>query len=79
MLIIGLVEEDIFAIPAFSRPFFEDTVTADPMLGTKALPEYGTHWIARKMIYIYISRIDNLRTLIPALTKLHRDNLARHG
>ena len=34
MLVVRLVEENVFAISAFSRPFLQDALIADAMLRT---------------------------------------------
>jgi hypothetical protein len=47
MLVIRLVEEDIFAVPAFGRPFLEDTFFVDPVFSTEALPVYSAHFFSR--------------------------------
>ena len=44
MLIVGLVEEDVFPITTLGRPLFQDTLLVDAMLSTQSLPVYGAHF-----------------------------------
>ena len=43
VLVVGLVKKHVFAIAAFSRPFFEDAFFVDPVFGTESLPVHGAH------------------------------------
>jgi hypothetical protein len=45
MLVISLIEEDIFAVPAFGGPLLEDALFVDPVLCTEALPVYSAHFL----------------------------------
>ena len=44
MLIICLVEEDIFSIISLSSVLFEDALPADTMLVAQLLPEFVTNY-----------------------------------
>jgi len=44
VLVVGLIEEDVLAIAALGRPLFEDTLFADPVLCTQALPKHRAHY-----------------------------------
>jgi hypothetical protein len=44
MLVISLVEEDVFAVSAFGGPLFEDAFFVDPVFCTEALPVYSAHF-----------------------------------
>jgi len=39
MLVVGLIEEDIFSIVSLSRVLFENTLSADTVLHAQLLPE----------------------------------------
>ena len=43
MLIIGLIKENVLAVAPLGRPVFEDAFFVDTVLGTKPLPENGSH------------------------------------
>jgi hypothetical protein len=44
VLVVGLVEEDVFAIVCFGGEVLNHAVFADAVLGTKALPEFRADW-----------------------------------
>lgn len=44
MLVVRLVEEDIFAVSTFGRPFLEDTFFVDSVFSTEALPVHSAHF-----------------------------------
>lgn len=80
MLVVCLIEEHVFAIAAFCRPFFEDTLLVYAVFSAEPLPVYGTHF-AHRLDFIGgdVGRGGGIRTLVAALTQLERDYLARHG
>lgn len=42
--VVGLVEEDVFAVAAFGREVFEVAVLVDAVFETKLAPELGADW-----------------------------------
>lgn len=41
MVVVCLIEKDIFTISTFRRPVLEDALLVDSMLSTETLPECG--------------------------------------
>lgn len=41
VLVVCLVEEYVFTVAAFGRPFLENALLVDAVLGAEALPEDG--------------------------------------
>ena len=76
VLVVCLVEENVFTIPSFRRPFFKDALIADPVLGTEALPKHGAHWTGSDEERE--GQLRNIHTLVSALPQLNGDDLSRH-
>jgi len=53
MLIISLVEEDIFAVPAFGGPLLEDAFFIDPVLCAETLPVHSANCFPSRFIKMF--------------------------
>lgn len=72
VLIIRLVEKDIFPVITLRGVFFEDTLRVDTMLLTEGFPELVSDYIKR------VKYLGRSLTLVAALSDLKCDDFSGH-
>jgi hypothetical protein len=71
VLIISLIEKDIFPVISLSRILLQVTLWADTVFLTQTLPEFISNYIKRDLV-------GRLFTLVAALSNLQCNDFPRH-
>lgn len=74
--IVGLVEEDIFAVTALCRKFLQVTILTDPMFLAQLLPELTSNYIPPRLEIAHKYFVAWELTAVAALAGLNRDNFS---
>jgi hypothetical protein len=80
VLIISLIEENIFVMYSFSGKIFQDSFRTDSMFGTKFLPELEIDCVLKNNDSNITQQQKNneIQTWISALSELQCDSFTRH-